>query len=267
MVAIDTWQEQGFGAIAKEYLPRLPTEKGVRRDIDENGDLLVRRMGKTDVARRSCCRPCCSRPGTIRRREARAREAASHHPARSVRYVRVRARRRARRMGGDAAPSCSRTPIPGGLQGKERTRFSRRLSRRDVARLVDTGADRGGERRRPRGLIDELARRLVEHSARPILLPPAPPPKRRSRFAASLCNQPQDTLIAVHRSFENGEIREAFRTPARAKADRSRCAPSRSWKWKTRSSSRRIRSTLSVSRRETGNEGFLAVLRPSSARP
>ena len=36
-------------------------------------------------------------------------------------------------------------------------------------------------------------------------------------FAASLCNQPQDTLIAVHRSFENGEIREAFRTPAAAR--------------------------------------------------
>lgn len=52
MSATDTWQEQGFGAIAKEYLARLPTEKGLRRDIDENGDLLVRRMGKTDVERR-----------------------------------------------------------------------------------------------------------------------------------------------------------------------------------------------------------------------
>ena len=31
-------------------------------------------------------------------------------------------------------------------------------------------------------------------------------------FAASLCDHPPDTLIAVHRSFENGEIREAFRT-------------------------------------------------------
>jgi hypothetical protein len=51
MSAIDTWQEQGFGAIAREYLSRLPGEKGVRRDIDENGDLLVRRMGKTDVER------------------------------------------------------------------------------------------------------------------------------------------------------------------------------------------------------------------------
>jgi biotin-(acetyl-CoA carboxylase) ligase len=53
MAANDTWQDQGFGAIAKEYLSRLPAEKGVRRDIDENGDLLVRRMGKTDVERKT----------------------------------------------------------------------------------------------------------------------------------------------------------------------------------------------------------------------
>ena len=31
-------------------------------------------------------------------------------------------------------------------------------------------------------------------------------------FAASLCNHPADTLIAVHRTFEDGEMREAFRT-------------------------------------------------------
>jgi hypothetical protein len=31
-------------------------------------------------------------------------------------------------------------------------------------------------------------------------------------FAASLCTHPADTLIAVHRSHEEGEIREAFRT-------------------------------------------------------
>jgi biotin-(acetyl-CoA carboxylase) ligase len=52
MVHIDAWQEQGFGAVAKEYLQRLPREKDVRRDIDENGDLLVRHAGKADVARR-----------------------------------------------------------------------------------------------------------------------------------------------------------------------------------------------------------------------
>ena len=52
MVHIDAWQEHGFAAVAKEYLPRLASEKGVRRDIDEYGDLLLRRMEKTDVERR-----------------------------------------------------------------------------------------------------------------------------------------------------------------------------------------------------------------------
>jgi hypothetical protein len=48
MVAIDAWQEQGFGEIAKGYLPRLAPEPGVRRDIDDNGDLLVRRLDKVE---------------------------------------------------------------------------------------------------------------------------------------------------------------------------------------------------------------------------
>jgi hypothetical protein len=52
MVTLDTWQEQGFPAVAKAYLERLAPEKGMRRDIDENGDLLVRHLGKTDIERR-----------------------------------------------------------------------------------------------------------------------------------------------------------------------------------------------------------------------
>ena len=31
-------------------------------------------------------------------------------------------------------------------------------------------------------------------------------------FAASLCNHPLNTLIAMHRSHDGGEIRETFRT-------------------------------------------------------
>ena len=53
MVAFDAWQEQGFAAVGRTYLSRLAPEKGARRDIAENGDLLVRRMGKTDVERRT----------------------------------------------------------------------------------------------------------------------------------------------------------------------------------------------------------------------
>src|SRR3954468_8989160 len=44
MVAIDTWQEQGFTALAKNYLARLSPTAGIRRDIDDNGDLLVRQQ-------------------------------------------------------------------------------------------------------------------------------------------------------------------------------------------------------------------------------
>src|SRR5215471_17638006 len=51
MVAIDTWQEQGFGEIAKSYLARLTPEAGIRRDIDDNGDLLVRRMAASAIER------------------------------------------------------------------------------------------------------------------------------------------------------------------------------------------------------------------------
>jgi len=51
MVAVDAWQERGFGAVAKSYLGRFPTEKGLRRDIDDNGDFLIRRMAVTQVER------------------------------------------------------------------------------------------------------------------------------------------------------------------------------------------------------------------------
>jgi hypothetical protein len=65
MVAIDTWQESGFGEVGKNYLARLappPSPSpasgggkggGIRREIDENGDLLVRRMGAAEPERRS----------------------------------------------------------------------------------------------------------------------------------------------------------------------------------------------------------------------
>src|SRR6476619_2841303 len=42
MVALDAWQEHGFGEIAKNYLARLASAaSGVRREFAENGDLLL----------------------------------------------------------------------------------------------------------------------------------------------------------------------------------------------------------------------------------
>ena len=53
MFTFDSWAESGFGAVAKAYLARLLIEKSLRRDIDDNGDLLVRRMVKPEVERKS----------------------------------------------------------------------------------------------------------------------------------------------------------------------------------------------------------------------
>lgn len=52
MVTVDAWQQDGFGDVARGYLSRVAPEKGMQRDIDDNGDLLVRRVDKTVVERR-----------------------------------------------------------------------------------------------------------------------------------------------------------------------------------------------------------------------
>lgn len=51
MTAVDRWQEGGFDTIAKDYLARVTPEKGVGLRLAENGDLLIRRLEKTDVER------------------------------------------------------------------------------------------------------------------------------------------------------------------------------------------------------------------------
>jgi biotin-(acetyl-CoA carboxylase) ligase len=52
MVAVDAWQQDGFAEVAKNYLSRLAPENGARRDLDDNGDLLVSRTGNAAVERR-----------------------------------------------------------------------------------------------------------------------------------------------------------------------------------------------------------------------
>ena len=50
-IMFDSWEESGFRAVAGSYLERMPLDPGVRRDIDENGDLLIRRTGKVEVSK------------------------------------------------------------------------------------------------------------------------------------------------------------------------------------------------------------------------
>jgi biotin-(acetyl-CoA carboxylase) ligase len=53
MATVDTCQESGFGAVAERYLSRLARADGLRRDIDQQGDLLVRAVAGGKVERRS----------------------------------------------------------------------------------------------------------------------------------------------------------------------------------------------------------------------
>ncbi len=61
-------------------------------------------------------------------------------------------------------------------------------------------------------LVEALAQRLVDHYGAPDLDAARGAAEEEVAFAESLCEQPQDTLVAVHRSYEEGQLRETFRT-------------------------------------------------------
>ena len=61
-------------------------------------------------------------------------------------------------------------------------------------------------------LRETLAHELMGRLGAPDLAAARAVAEEEVAFAASLCDQPRDTLIAVRRTFEDGAIREAFRT-------------------------------------------------------
>ena len=63
-----------------------------------------------------------------------------------------------------------------------------------------------------RTAVDTLAKHLVAEFGAPSLDDAKVAAEEEFTFAASLCDHPPDMLVAVHRTVENGEIREAFRT-------------------------------------------------------
>lgn len=60
--------------------------------------------------------------------------------------------------------------------------------------------------------VDVLAAQLIAHFGAPTREQARAAAEEEIAFVASLCVHPADTLIAVHRAHENGEIREAFRS-------------------------------------------------------
>lgn len=57
-----------------------------------------------------------------------------------------------------------------------------------------------------------LARQLVDKLGAPDIATARKAAEDEVSFVESLCDHPADTLIAVHRTAEDGEVREAFRT-------------------------------------------------------
>jgi hypothetical protein len=99
-----------------------------------------------------------------------------------------------------------------GLVGKERSAFRSgflgvdSLAWSTLVQIVDaTPDDRAAA-------IELLAQRLFDRLGAPDRVAARKAAGEEIDFAASLCDHPADTLIAMHRIDEDGAIRESFRT-------------------------------------------------------
>ncbi len=101
---------------------------------------------------------------------------------------------------------------PEALEGKVRTAFRSgflgvaTLGWSTLVQIVEASADDRAE------LVEMLAQRLVEHFGAPDLAAARTAAEEEITFAESLATQPKDMLVAVHRVFEDGAVRESFRT-------------------------------------------------------
>jgi hypothetical protein len=98
------------------------------------------------------------------------------------------------------------------LEGKARTAFRGGflgVSSLGWSTLVQVVEASEADRAR---LVDLLAQRLIAHFGAPGIDAARAAAEEEVAFAQSLGSQPQDTLVAVHRTFDNGEVRETFRT-------------------------------------------------------
>ena len=62
-----------------------------------------------------------------------------------------------------------------------------------------------------RSLVDLLARQLVERFGAPDMSAAKTAAEEEVAFAQSLCSHPISSLVAVHRTSSDGEVRESFR--------------------------------------------------------
>ena len=53
MLAFDGWRADGFDGVAREYLSRMPRERQTVQRMDDDGDLLTRRIGAGAIERQN----------------------------------------------------------------------------------------------------------------------------------------------------------------------------------------------------------------------
>lgn len=101
---------------------------------------------------------------------------------------------------------------PATLDGKARAAFRggflgvRSLGWSTLVQIVDASA---AERAR---LVELLAEQLIRHFGAPSPAAATAAAEEEVAFAQSLCSEPAGRVVAVHRSYEDGAVRETFRT-------------------------------------------------------
>jgi hypothetical protein len=102
---------------------------------------------------------------------------------------------------------------PATLDGKARAAFRsgflgvRSLGWSTLVQIVDTTP---AERAR---LVEVLAEQLVRHFGAPSIAAATAAAEEEVAFASqSLCSVPADSVVAVHRTYEDGAVRESFRS-------------------------------------------------------
>jgi uncharacterized protein DUF6505 len=101
---------------------------------------------------------------------------------------------------------------PATLEGKTRTAFRSgflgvaTLGWSTLVQIVEANTD---DRT---AIVDMLAKQLVASFGAPTIADALTAAEEEVAFVESLCTEPGDTLIAVHRAFEEGAVRESFRT-------------------------------------------------------
>lgn len=100
----------------------------------------------------------------------------------------------------------------GALAGKERAAFRSgflgvsSMGRSTLVQIVEAKDTDRAE------VVELLSRQLVAHFGAPDVDTARAAAEEEVAFAESLCEYPPDILVAVHRTFEDGTIREAFRS-------------------------------------------------------